>query len=82
MHCKLSPVGEDTNRGGSPWAASPPRAVSLVMLQIGLHHIISIHFFIRGNIRGRKNNSRWEKQADTNHTKSVLTLLRMEILFW
>jgi len=29
LQSKLSPVGEDTNRGSSPWAVSPPPTISL-----------------------------------------------------
>jgi len=31
LQSKLSPVGEDTNRGSSPWAVSPPPTISLAM---------------------------------------------------
>ena len=34
VHFKLSPVGEDTNRGGLPWAVSPPPTRSKAMRQL------------------------------------------------
>jgi hypothetical protein len=38
---KFSPVGGDTNRGGPPWAVSPPTTISTAKRQFEMHQSLN-----------------------------------------